>query len=355
MIDLNDIAAIHAADPQHMHQHILNLPQQLIDGWAAADKVHLPLSLSRIDRVVITGMGGSAMGGSLLAALMLPESKLPILVSRDYDLPAFASDAHTLVIASSYSGNTEETLSAFDQARSRGCQLIVLTTGGKLADRARELDLPMITIDYQSQPRAALGWSFAPLLNIASRLEWMHDFKSHLDEAVGVMKKQAEQFKAESPVMKNLAKREAGQLMGRMVFVFGAGTFVEVARRWKDQFNENAKHWAAFEALPEADHNLLAGLEFPEIMPSKVMALFLTGSVDHPRNAKRIDLTRKEFMMAGCNTDILTAQGKTPLAQMLSLIQLGDFMSFYLALLNGAEPTQIDVMVRFKEQMADGG
>ena len=163
MIDLNDTAAIHAADPQHMHQHILNLPQQLIDGWNAADKVELPRSLSTIDRVVITGMGGSAMGGSLLAALMSPESKLPVFVSRDYDLPAFASDAHTLVIASSYSGNTEETLSAFDQARSRGCQLIVMTGGGMLAGRAREFHLPLITIDYQAQPRAALGfWMVKP-------------------------------------------------------------------------------------------------------------------------------------------------------------------------------------------------
>jgi glucose/mannose-6-phosphate isomerase len=351
MIDLNDSAAIHAADPHAMHQHILNLPQQLIDGWTAADKVELPHSLRSIDQVVITGMGGSAMGGSLLAALTSPESKLPVLVSRDYNLPAFASDSHTLVIASSYSGNTEETLSAFDQARMRRCQLIALTGGGKLADRANELQLPLISIDYQAQPRAALGWSFAPLLNIASRLEWMHDLKSHLDGAIGVMQNAAEQFKADSPVMKNLAKREAGQLMGRMVFVFGAGYFVEVARRWKDQFNENSKHWAAFEALPEADHNLLAGLEYPEALPSKVMALFLTGSVDHPRNAKRIDLTRKEFMMAGCNTDIMTPRGESPLAQMLSLIQLGDFMSFYLALLNGAEPTQIDVMVEFKERM----
>ncbi|HZY43890.1 MAG TPA: bifunctional phosphoglucose/phosphomannose isomerase [Anaerolineae bacterium] len=354
MNDLNDVTAIHAADPHGLHQHILNLPKQMEDAWAATDRVELPQSLSQIDRVVIIGMGGSAIGGSLLSAVMSPESQLPVLVSRDYDLPAFARGSNALVIASSHSGNTEETLSAFDQARSRGCHLIVLAAGGTLADRAREFHLPLITIDYQSQPRAALGWSFAPLLNIASRLKWTHDLKNDLDEAIAVLRSGNAQFSAESPVMKNLAKREAGQLMGRIVFVFGAGYFAEVARRWKDQFNENAKHWAAFESLPEADHNLLAGLEFPDKFSNRVMALFLTGSRDHPRNAKRIDLTRKEFMMAGCNTDILTPRGESPLAQMLSLIQLGDFMSFYLALLNGAEPTQIDVMVEFKVRMADG-
>jgi glucose/mannose-6-phosphate isomerase len=354
MIDLNDTQAIHAADPHGMHQHILNLPKQMQDAWAASDRVELPQSLSQIDRVVIIGMGGSAIGGSLLSSLLAPESKLPVFVSRDYDLPAFANGSNTLVIASSHSGNTEETLSAFDQARSRGCQLIALAGGGTLADRVQELHLPLITIDYQSQPRAALGWSFAPLLNIASRLKWTHDLKSDLDEAISVMNNGIEHFKADSPVMKNLAKREAGQLMGRIVFVFGAGTFAEVARRWKDQFNENAKHWAAFEALPEADHNLLAGLEYPTELPSKVMALFLTGTCDNPRNAKRIELTRMVFMTAGCNTDSMTPRGESPLAQMLSLIQLGDFMSFYLALLNGAEPTQIDVMVEFKKRMADG-
>ncbi len=354
MIDLNDTAAIHSADPHGMHQHILNLPKQLEDAWAAADRVELPQSLSQIDRVVIIGMGGSAIGGSLLMSLMTPESQVPILVSRDYDLPAFASGSNTLVIAASHSGNTEETLSAFDQARSRGCQLIVLAGGGVLAARAREFHLPLITIDYQSQPRAALGWALAPLLNIASRSKWTHALKNDLDEAIDVMRSGNLQFSAESPVMKNLAKREAGQLMGRIVSVFGAGTFAEVARRWKDQFNENAKHWAAFESLPEADHNLLAGLEYPEWTPSKVMALFLTGTRDNPRNAKRIELTRIVLMTAGCNTDILTSRGESPLAQMLSLVQLGDFMSFYLALLNGAEPTQIDVMAEFKKRMADG-
>lgn len=353
MIDLDNVTAIHSADPLGMHQHILNLPVQLSDAWAATDKVDLPGTLSRIDRVVISGMGGSAIGGSLLAAVMSPESKLPVFVARDYDLPGWASGSNTLVIASSYSGNTEETLSAFEQARLRSCQLIVLATGGKLADRAQALQLPLVTIDYASQPRAALGWAFAPLLNIASRLKWLHDLKSDLDEAIEVMNTGNELFKADSPLMKNLAKREAGQLMGRLVFIFGAGYFVEVARRWKDQFNENAKHWAAFEALPEADHNLLAGIEYPNDLPSKVMALFLTGTRDHPRNAKRIELTKLAFMTAGCNTDFITARGESPLAQMMSVIQLGDFMSYYLALLNGAEPTQIDALVEFKQRMAD--
>jgi glucose/mannose-6-phosphate isomerase len=353
MIDLNDQAAIKAADPQNMLGHIVNLPKQLEDGWTAADKIDLPKGFKSVDRVVIAGMGGSAIGGSLLASLLATECKHPIFVSRNYELPAFANGSTTLLIASSNSGNTEETLTALKQARARGCQILAMTTGGELANLARQAGLPLITINYQSQPRAALGWSFAPLLNLTSRLGWTHNLKEDMDEAASVMREWRMELGAESALMNNLAKREAGQLMGRIPFVLGAGYFAEVARRWKDQFNENAKAWAVFEELPEADHNMLVGTDWPETFASKVMALFLTGSQEHPRNARRIELTRKNLMMAGCNTDLMTARGKSPLAQMMSLIHLGDFMSFYLALLNGAEPTQVDGLAQFKQEMAE--
>ena len=351
MLDPNNEQSIGAADPQGMLDHIINLPKQLEDGWAAAGQLELPKHFEEVKRVVVAGMGGSAIGGSLLASLLAPESSVPVFVVRDYDLPAFAAGPDTLVIASSNSGNTEETLSALEQAPQRGGQLLAMPTGGQLAERARQARLPLITIDYQSQPRAALGWSFAPLLNLASRLGWAHDLKPDLDEAVRVMREWGRELTAGTPIMKNLAKREAGQLMGRIVFVFGAGYFGEVARRWKDQFNENAKTWSAFEELPEANHNLLAGTDWPDGFASKVMALFLTGARDHPRHVKRIELTRTAFMMAGCNTDILSARGESPLAQMMSLIQLGDFMSLYLALLYGAEPTQVDALATFKQEM----
>ena len=138
MFDLNDVPAIHQADPQNMLGHILNLPRQLEDGWGAAAAIDLPPSFRAIDRVVIAGMGGSAIGGSLLASLMAPVSLIPIIVVRDYDLPAFANGTNTLVIASSYSGDTEETLSVFEQARARECQLLVTTTGGRLLELVHE-------------------------------------------------------------------------------------------------------------------------------------------------------------------------------------------------------------------------
>jgi glucose/mannose-6-phosphate isomerase len=352
MIDLNNLNAIRMADPQDMLGHLADLPQQLIDGWAAAGAIDLPESLREVDRVIVAGMGGLANGGALFAALAAAECPHSIGVVRDYDLPAYAHGAHTLVIASSYSGDTEETLAVFDQAHARGCQLLALTVGGSLAERTKTLGAPLLRIDYPAPPRAAIGWSLAPLLNIASRLGWTHDFEADLDEAVRVAREWINDLNADVPVMKNLAKREAGQLMGRLVCVFGAGVFAEVARRWRAQIAVNAKAWAAHEVLPEADHHALAGLEWPEGFAAKVMALFLTGKADHPRNAQRIQLTKEAYMVAGCNTDLISARGESLLAQMLSLVLLGDFISVYLALSYDTDPTSVDLLNEFKAVMA---
>ena len=348
MIDLNDVKAIRAADAHDMLGHVADLPQQLIDAWAVAEALELPPSFREIDRVVLAGMGGLAGGGALFAALVAAECQLPITVVRDYDLPAYAHGAHTLVIATSYSGNTEETLTAFEQSQVRGCQTLVLTSNGQLLERAKKQAVPFMRVDYPAPARSALGWSVAPLLNVASRLGWTHHFEDDLEEAVRVMRDWTAELNADSPVARNLAKREAGQLLGRMVYVAGAGIFAEVARRWRTQLAVNSGMWAAHEFLPEANHYAVAGLHWPDGFASKVMALFLTGQVDHPRNAQRVQLTRQAYMLAGCNTDVLTARGGSPLAQLMSLVVLGDCMSVYLALLNGVDPSQAGAVAEFK-------
>jgi glucose/mannose-6-phosphate isomerase len=352
MIDLNDAEAVRAADAHDMLGHVADLPQQLIDGWAAAEAVDLPAAFREIDRVVLAGMGGLAGGGALVAALVAAECHLPMTIVRDYDLPAYAHGARALVIATSYSGDTEETLAAFEQAQKRGCQTLVVTANGQLLERARKQGVPVMRVDYQSPPRAALGWSIASLLNVASRLGWTHHFEEDVDEAARVMRDWNAELRADSPVMRNLAKREAGQLLGRMVYVVGAGIFAEAARRWRAQLAVNGGTWAAHELLPEANHYAIAGLHWPDGFSARVMALFLTGPAAHPRNVQRTELTRQAYMLAGCNTDVVTARGVSPLAQMMSLIMLGDFMSVYLALLNGIDPSQADEIAEFKAALS---
>ena len=352
MFDLNDTAAIHAGDPHGMLHQIASLPQHLEDGWAAVDEIDLPESLRHVEQVVVAGMGGSALSGSVWASLLAPECSRPISIVRDYDLPAWTQGAKTLVIAVSHSGDTEETLSAFEQARKRGCSMLAITGGGKLHDAAQALGATMIPIHVASPREAALGRPLGALLNLATRLGWSHDFSAEVQEAVSIVRSWCAELDVDSPVMKNLAKREAGQLMGRLVVVFGAGLFAEVARRWKEQLNETAKAWAACEVLPDADHNSLAGVDWPDGFTSKVMALFLTGAADQTRNMQRVQLTQQAYMMAGCNTDIMRARGDSPLAQALSLVLLGDLMSFYLALLYGAEPALVPAVAEFKAMLS---
>ena len=173
-------------------------------------------------------------------------------------------DQETLVIASSHSGNTEETLAAFEQAQTAGCRILALCTGGKLAAQAIATNIPLWTFEHHGQPRAAVGFSFGLLLALLSRLGLIPDPADELSGAITAMRKQQADLRAEVPVVRNLAKREAGQLVGRWVMVFGADVLEPVARRWKTQINELAKAWAQFELLPEADHNALAGLTQPE-------------------------------------------------------------------------------------------
>jgi len=355
MIDLNDAQAIRERDPHEMFQHIAGLADQCEAAWDDAGKVNLPESFKQVSQVVIAGMGGSAIGGALMAALAAPQGRVPIHVARDYRLPGFASGPSTLVIASSYSGNTEETISAFKQARERGCQLLAIASGGKIAEMVKQFDAPLMHLPYPSQPRAALGYSFVPLIAFGSRLGWIDDQSAHLNEATAVMRAWNAELGLESPVVKNLAKRMAGQIMGRFAIVYGAGTFAEVARRWKGQINENGKHFAAFEALPEADHNALLGSTYPDDMAGRLKVIFLTGSSDHPRNVARVEATREILMLQGCDTDILSARGDSSLAQMLSLIQLGDWISGYLGVLNGADPSDTEALLSFKKRMAEIG
>ncbi|MEJ2211790.1 MAG: bifunctional phosphoglucose/phosphomannose isomerase, partial [Anaerolineae bacterium] len=164
-VNLDDVSALHELDGKGMLEHVAALARQCRDAWAAVRELTLPPRHMETYKVIVTGMGGSAIGGDLAAAVVEPHSSLPIQVLRDYGLPAYA-DRHTLVIASSYSGNTEETLSTFRAARERDCALVAVTTGGELAGLAREWEVPLVTFEYKSQPRAALGYSLMSLLGV---------------------------------------------------------------------------------------------------------------------------------------------------------------------------------------------
>jgi glucose/mannose-6-phosphate isomerase len=192
------------------------------------------------------------------------------------------------------------------------------------------------------------------LLAMLLRLGLLPDPADELANTITAMRSQQAKLQAELPVVRNLAKRLAGQLIGRWVMVFGADVLEPVARRWKTQINELAKAWAQFEGLPEADHNALAGLQQPEQALSSTMALFLRAPSYHPRNLLRTELTKQAYMLEGLNTDFVDACGETALAQQWTTLHLGDYLAYYLAMLYNTDPTPIEVLEGFKKQLAEG-
>jgi glucose/mannose-6-phosphate isomerase len=351
-MDLNNYTSFLKIDQQNYLAEIENLPTQLENAFQQGLSLSLP-AWHGIKNVLIAGMGGSAIGADLLAAYAAPLCPVPIVVQRNYSLPTWAQGPGTLVITSSHSGNTEETLAAFEQSLQRGCRILALCTGGKLAEKATTSNIPLWTFKHSGQPRAAVGYSFGTLLALMGRLELIPDPVDELSGAITAMRKQQMSLQAELPVVYNPAKRLAGQLIGRWVMIFGADVLEPVARRWKTQINELAKAWAQFEWLPEADHNALAGLSQPEQALSSAMALFLRAASYHPRNLLRTELTKQAYMLEGLNTDFVDAQGESPLAQQWTALHMGDYVSYYLAMLYELDPTPIPALEGFKRQLTE--
>jgi glucose/mannose-6-phosphate isomerase len=341
-----------AIDPQHMLGHIDALPDQLANAFAHAQQQDLPADFAQARMIVLTGMGGSAIGGDYLAALVEDAAPVPVLVNRGYTLPAYVRGPEVLVIASSHSGNTEETLAAFDEAQARGVKLMALSTGGKLSDKARQIGVPLWSFTYDSQPRAAFGWSFGLLVGLAHRLGLAGDLSADVQEAVDLLRQSRDHFGANVPIHQNAPKRYAGQVCGRIGVTFGAGLLAPVARRWKGQMNENAKNWAEFDMLPEQNHNGVAGIDNPEKALERLFVFFLQSSYDHPRVTLRHKLTHQLFMQEGIGVDTFTARGESRLAQMMNATQFGDYLSYYLAMLNSADPTPIPPISMLKEGLA---
>jgi glucose/mannose-6-phosphate isomerase len=355
-MNLDDLHFIHQLDPQNMLTEIDSLPAQLEKAWELGlIQPFEGLKTSyRTSAVIIAGMGGSAIGADLLAAYITPVCRIPIIVWRDYGLPAWAQGPEILVITSSHSGNTEETLETFEAAIRNQCRILAFTTGGILAERAGKLNIQVWKFDHKGQPRAAVGFSFGLLLAFFSQMGLIDSpeiIRTEVSGTVESMKKQQETIRAEIPVMLNPAKRLAGQLVGRWVNIYGSGCLAPVARRWKGQINEIAKAGAGFEALPEADHNALAGLVNPADIMSRTMTLFLSAPSDHPRNRLRTDLTRHGFMIEGLNTEIYKANGENRMAHIWTSLHFGDYLAYYLAMAYGINPTPVEALENFKTAM----
>jgi glucose/mannose-6-phosphate isomerase len=349
-MNLDDLTIFNQLDQSKMYDEIDRLPEQLAHAWKQG--MQFPLHIkSPIRQAVIAGMGGSAIGADLFIAYGDPFLRVPVLACREYQLPAWAQGPETLVVGSSHSGNTEETLAAVKQAGERGCQVVVITTGGGLAALGRDASWDVWQFEHAGQPRAAVGFSFGFLLALFYRLELIPDPQNEFDQAIKAMREQQRVLGKDIPVVQNPAKRLAGQLMGRWVVVVGSDVAAPVARRWKGQINELAKAWAQFDVLPEADHNTLAGVENPDTLLEKMMVLFLRTPSDHPRNRLRSELTLQAFLTAGINVDFVQGKGEGRMAHQWTLLHFGDYLAYYLAMAYGVDPTPVQAIEGLKTAM----
>jgi len=348
---LDDLAAYQRIDPDGMLARIRDLPRQCRAARQEAQALELPDGYRDIDKVVILGMGGSAIAGDFLRSLVALESSIPVFSHRNYELPLLVDD-RTLLIASSYSGNTEEVLSSFERGLATGAKKVVTTGGGKLLTTARANGVPAFVFHYESEPRAALGYGIMPLLVIAQKVGIVADKSEDVDEAVAVTEGLATRIDENAPLARNPAKQLAERLHQRLPVVYGAGILAPVARRWKGQLNETSKMWCFYEELPEANHNAVVGYGLPKEIAAKALVVFLRAPSIHQRILLRYDLTQTALEEAGVESATVDAEGKSPLAQMMSTTLFGDWVSLYLAILSGIAPAPTPPIAKLKERLA---
>jgi len=349
-MDLDNYTHFKQLDKDDMYGQIVSLPNQLTSAWELASTYLLMLE-TKIERVCIAGMGGSAIGADLAAAYVEENCSVPVFVHRKYELPAWAIGPETLFIASSHSGNTEETLSAYDRAVENKCTVLSISTGGQLSAKSATNHTQYWQFYHTGQPRAAVGFSFALMLAALYKAGLIPNPENHIRSTVQFLLARQANWQAEMPVKSNPAKRLAGQCVGRCMVVIASDLLAPVARRWKGQVNELAKSWCQFDLLPETDHNTMAGVTYPEAVLQKLIVIFLKSKFAHSRNQLRADLTQLGFTSEGINADSYSASGETRLQQLWDALLFGDYVSYYLAMANDCDPTPIPAITDLKNAM----
>lgn len=341
-----DTAAVMAVDSTNQFTEALGLDSHLLDAlWRVESANMAPIEAP--GGFVVAGMGGSGVGALLALGVLGDRLRRPMVVAQGYALPTWVV-ADTAVLVSSYSGGTEEALSCYDDAKRRGAQRVVSTTGGELAERARADGVPVVPLPGGFQPRAAVGYATVVALEIAALCGAAPSLRSEIEAAATLAAHLAGDW-APDGLEDGLAKQIARRLAGSVPVTIGAEVTGPVAYRWKCQFNENAKMAAFWSQLPESDHNEICGWETDD---AKLSAVLLTEPGLHERNRARVELTGRLIEDAGVAVEYVEAQGETPLERMISLILLGDLVSLYSAVLRNVDPVDIASIDRLKRELA---
>ena len=339
-----------------MYNAIFDLPEQMAKALKMAGGWNVPVDLfPDIKNVVVVGMGGSAMGGDIARSFLASEMVIPFQVCRGYTLPEYVDD-ETLVIASSYSGNTEETLAAVDDALGRSAMMAALTTGGLLEEVAELNEIPRIKLPGGLQPRAALGFSFVPLMLFLEKVGLVKDVTARINAAINHLKATRDRMTEDTPSMNNPAKQLAQLIHGKIPIVYAGTNYNDVvALRWKAQICENSKILSFCNLYPEFNHNEIEGWErLTDEQKEQFIVINLRSEDDHEKISVRQDAVKHLIEEKDVMVLDLYASGETPLERMFNLIQMGDFVSYYLAIMSDIDPTPVTVIESLKKELGNG-
>jgi glucose/mannose-6-phosphate isomerase len=326
-------------DPSRMLDLVERLPRMVADAWALP--VDPPAQAMQPTSVVTLGLGGSGIGGDLLRTLLAGEAPFPVIGVKDYHVPAFVGPG-ALVLACSYSGATEETLAAYDEAGTAGATCAVITSGGELLERARRRGDPAVVVPSGLPPRAALAYLFIPMLTILLRMGALRSFEGEVLEA----------SRLNPDRYRGKAEGLAGRLAGRIPVVYSASPFLEpVAQRWKDQFNENAKTFAVWNTFPELNHNETVGWGVDGALARLIHVIILHDHAQSARLSQRVTITKEIAFHRAGGMDEFTSEGESKLPRLLSLILLGDLVSWHLAIKRDVDPTPVRVIDELKRRL----
>jgi glucose/mannose-6-phosphate isomerase len=342
--------AIRQTDRSGMFEVLCSFDEQIKQAIDIGRDIRINEGLSDIRNIIICGLGGSAIGGDLLRSFVSGEVKIPVYINRNYFLPAFAGE-NTLVIVSSYSGNTEESLSAYEDAKKKNCRIVCVSSGGNLSVLASSEGRILITVPGGYQPRCALAYSFIPMIFLLQTLGMINDRSHEISELIDLM---AAKKLLYSNMEENPALNISGHLQGKIPVIYSSNDLLDIVNlRWRCQINENAKMLAFGNYLPEMNHNEIVGWEVNPDMLKNFGVIFLKDNDDFERITRREEITRdiiKPF--AGLIFEV-SSDCRTKLARILDLVYLGDWVSFYLAILNKVDPTPIEKINILKNKLTE--
>jgi glucose/mannose-6-phosphate isomerase len=347
---LDSIDRIKSVDRQNMLALIDKLPDMMEEGWVKSESLDIP-KFGKINNLVISGMGGSAISGDIVSLVLRNKADFPVFVNRNYGCPKFVG-ANTLFIAASYSGNTEETLSAFKEAVQRGARIISVSSGGELGELSKKNGVPVIEIPKGLPPRAALGYLLSSILGLLYKAG-AGTFKADLNETQRALRQLSRKYGASCVSRENEAKQMAVRLYGKTpVILASEGTSYAAGLRWKTQLNENSKMTAILSVFPELDHNDLVNFSFLKKGEHSFSFVILRDDRDPERMKRRIEVTKSLISGNVGGIAEVWSSGQSVLERTMSLISYGDYLSVYLSVLAGIDPTPVEIIDRLKKELS---